>query len=169
MTTEHLYVDHPQAVAGWHQQGLVWTLLFPTLLLAASPSPDWSRYGPGRLGDVVLANSRVQDTLVLTSVPIRARVQYSGRFRPLGDDTQRFIATWADALSLPQAPAAFHREVLVLEDEIEYWLPVQDVVADAMIQELEPGQAIEIFAVYAGQSLRGHVFLVNEFVTEGKH
>jgi hypothetical protein len=38
-----------------------------------------------------------------------------------------------------------------------------------MIQELEPGQAIEIFAVYAGQCLRGHVFLVNEFVTEGKH
>jgi len=48
---------------------------------------------------------------------------------------------------------------------IEYWLPVQDVVADAMIRELEPGQAIEIFAVYAGQSLHDHVFLVNEFLT----
>ena len=71
-------------------------------------------------------------------------------------------------MSLPQAPAAFHREVLVLEGGIEYWLPVQDVVADAMIQELEPGQEIEILAVYAGQSPRGHVFLVNEFVTEGE-
>ena len=81
---------------------------------------------------------------------------------------ERFIATWAEALSLPQAPATFHREVLVLEDGIEYWLPVQDVVADAMIRELEPGQAIEIFAVYAGQSLHDHVFLVNEFMTAGK-
>jgi hypothetical protein len=86
----------------------------------------------------------------------------------MADETQRFIATWADAMSLPQAPAMFHREVLVLEDGIEYWLPVQDVVADAMIRELEPGQAIEIFAVYAGQSLHDHVFLVNEFLTAGK-
>jgi hypothetical protein len=37
-----------------------------------------------------------------------------------------------------------------------------------MIRELEPGQAIEIFAVYAGQSLHDHVFLVNEFMTAGK-
>jgi hypothetical protein len=95
-------------------------------------------------------------------------VQYSGRLRPMADETQRFIATWAEALSLPQAPATFHREVLVLEDGIEYWLPVQDVVADAMILELEPGQAIEIFAVYAGQSLHDHVFLVNEILTAGK-
>jgi hypothetical protein len=86
----------------------------------------------------------------------------------MADETQRFIATWAEAMSLPQAPATFHREVLVLEDGIEYWLPVQDVVADAMIRELEPGQAIEIFAVYAGQSLHDHVFLVNEFMTAGK-
>jgi hypothetical protein len=86
----------------------------------------------------------------------------------MADETQRFIATWAEAMSLPQAPATFHREVLVLEDGIEYWLPVQDVVADAMIRELEPGQAIEIFAVYAGQSLLDHVFLVNEFMTAGK-
>ena len=169
MTTDHLYADRPHPVAARHQRGLVWTLLLPTLLLAASPRPDWSRYGPGRLGDLVRANSGVQDTLVLTSVPIRARVEYRGRFRPLGDTTQRFLTTWADAMSLPQAPAAFHREVLVLEDGIEYWLPVQDVVGDAMIQELEPGQAIEIFAVYAGQSLHDHVFLVNEFVTEDKH
>jgi len=86
----------------------------------------------------------------------------------MADETQRFIATWAEAMSLPQAPATFHREVLVLEDGIDYWLPVQDVVADAMIRELEPGQAIEIFAVYAGQSLHDHVFLVNEFMTAGK-
>jgi hypothetical protein len=165
MTTEHLYADHPQTAAGRRQAGRVWTLLLPALLLAASPSPDWSRYRPGRLGDLVLAHPRVQKTLVLTSVPIRAAVQYSGRLRPMADETQRFIATWAEAMSLPQAPATFHREVLVLEDGIEYWLPVQDVVADAMIRELEPGQAIEIFAVYAGQSLHDHVFLVNEFLT----
>jgi hypothetical protein len=168
MTTEHLYADHPQTAAGRRQAGLVWTLLLPALLLAASPSPDWSRYRPGRLGDLVLAHPRVQKTLVLTSVPIRAAVQYSGRLRPMADETQRFIATWAEAMSLPQAPATFHREVLVLEDGIEYWLPIQDVVADAMIRELEPGQAIEIFAVYAGQSLHDHVFLVNEFMTAGK-
>lgn len=168
MTTEHLDADDPQTAAGRRQPGLIWTLLLPVLLLAASPSPDWSHYGPGRLGDLVLAHPRMQKTLVLTSVPIRAAVQYSGRLRPLADETQRFIATWAEALSLPQAPATFHREVLVLEDGIEYWLPVQDVVADAMIRELEPGQAIEIFAVYAGQSLHDHVFLVNEFMASGR-
>jgi hypothetical protein len=29
----------------------------------------------------------------------------------MADKTQRFIATWAEAMSLPQAPATFHREV----------------------------------------------------------
>ncbi len=73
MTTEHLYADHPQTAAGRRQAGLVWTLLLPVLLLAASPSPDWSRYGPGCLGDLVLAHPRVQKTLVLTSVSPRRR------------------------------------------------------------------------------------------------
>lgn len=113
MTTEHL-ANHT-AVGGHHQE-LVWALLLPALLLAASPSPDWSRYGPGRLADLVLAHLGVQASLAITSVPIRAPVQYSGRFRPVADKTQRFIAPWAEAMSLPQAPATFEREVLVLEN-----------------------------------------------------
>ena len=80
----------------------------------------------------------------------------------MADETQRVIAPWAEAMSLPQAPATFAREVLVRENcprarkRVKYWLPVQKAVADAMIRELEPGQAIEIF------------FLVNEFVAAGK-
>ena len=43
MTTEHL-ADH--TAVGRHRQELVWALLLPALLLAASPSPDWSVTGP---------------------------------------------------------------------------------------------------------------------------
>ncbi len=94
MTTEHLDAGDPQTAAGRRQLGLVWTLLLPALLLAASPSPDWSRYGPGRLGDVVLAHPRVQKTLVLTSVLDRVLSVLSGPHDPSRSSAQGGGGGW---------------------------------------------------------------------------
>ena len=42
------------------------------------------------------------------------------------------------------------REVLVREDSLELWLPVQDTVAKLMRQQLHRGDQILLYVIFAG-------------------
>lgn len=147
---------------------LALALLTIVLLAGAAETADWARYRPGRLQEAA-AGAPTPGITVVIDVPIRARVQYTGKFRPLADDSRRHILTWAESLNVPAAPPAFRQEVEVLEDSVAYWLPVQDVLIGHMKAELASGEPIEVFAVYIGRSGKRPIFLVNEFLHRGRH
>jgi len=77
------------------------------------------------------------------------------------------IAAWADTFQVPQAPPLFQREVRAVEDGIEYWMPVQEILEPAMTAELSPGDEIEVFVIHIGQMSDRQLFLINKFLYEG--
>ena len=140
-------------------------LLVAILVVGGASAASWDEYRPGRLSDFT---SRIPvNTIVLDSVRIRARLEYSGEFRPLSAGAQRHLAVWAEAMSLPAAPAAFVREVRLIEDGRQHWVPVQKVLEVPMRAELTPGDAMEAFVVFIGASAGRTRFLLNEFHADG--
>jgi hypothetical protein len=136
-------------------------LLLAILFVGRASAADWNEYRAGRLNE--FASGAPAHTIVLSSVAIRAELQYSGQFRPLSSASRQHLGVWADAMGLPNAPAAFAREVKVIEGGIEYWLPVQDVLVEPMEAELKPGDEMEAFVVFIGASAGQSRFLLNEF------
>ena len=149
-----------------YPDGTVGSALLVAILVAGGTSPaDWSEYRPGRLGEFT---ARVPaDAIVLDSVRIRVRLEYSGEFRPLSSEAGRHLSIWAGAMGVPNAPGAFAREVKVVEGGSEYWLPVQDILVEPMQAELKPGDEMEAFVVFIGASAGRPRFLLNEFRADG--
>lgn len=146
------------------ERSLSTVLLIVAILPGPARAADWSRYPVGRLGDLAAEVSNAPTAVVIVNLPVRARVTYTGEFRPLHADAHSHIATWAAAVGLPKAPPAFQQELGVLEGRDQYWLPVQDVLVAPMRSELTAGEEIEVFAVLIGSSSGHPIFLVNEFV-----
>lgn len=77
------------------------------------------------------------------------------------------MTVWADIFKVPQAPPLFQRELKVVEQGIEYWMPIQEILVPAMTAELKPEDEIEVFVILIGQVSGRYMFLVNEFLHEG--
>jgi hypothetical protein len=149
--------------------GLLALALVPTFLGGEVSAFDFSRYRPTTIRAFVKDLPAQQGTMVTTDLPIRARVQYSGEFRPLPDDSRRLIAVWTEAMNVPGITTAFRREVKITEAGTDYWVPVQEFLAPTMNDELRIGEEIELFMIYIGQINGRHLFLVNAFDHEGPH
>jgi hypothetical protein len=78
-----------------------------------------------------------------------------------------------ESIGRAEAANRFTTEMLFIEDGVEFWLPVQNVLLPHLRKELRKGESITIFAnwigiTYPGQGgKRTHVFLVNEFEKAG--
>lgn len=136
--------------------------------------PDtWVRYRPGKLSNVIRAHSNPVEShdngVDLGSDPVRARTVYTGRSRPTSATKQRFITFYMESLGKPEFAKKFGTEMLFVEDGIEFWLPVQDVLLPYFRKELNEGESVTLFANWIGitypaqDGSRLHVFLVNEF------
>jgi len=133
----------------------------------------WARYRPGKLSSIIKAHTNPSDDLDggvdLGSDPVRARVTYTGISRPTLATKQRFIAFYMESLGTPDFAKKFETEMLFIEDDVEFWLPVQDVLLSYLRKELHKGEGLTLFANWIGITYperggnRIHVFLVNEF------
>lgn len=148
---------------------LVGLALLLTFLAGEVSGFDFTRYRPTTIRAVVNDLPAQQGTVVTTDLPIRSRAKYSGEFRPLPDESRRLIAAWAEAMNVPGLTTAFRREVKITEAGTDYWVPVQEVLAPTMNDELRIGEEIELFMIYIGQINGRHLFLVNAFDHEGPH
>jgi hypothetical protein len=137
--------------------------------LGAAEAFDPARYQPGRLSDVASVVPAAGASLTLPDFPILARVQYLGELRPLPEDSQRHIEAWAEAMGIPEALAAFRREVKVSESGTEYWLPVQEALVQKMTSELRVRETIEVFVIHIGHTSGRPIFLVNAFDHQAGH
>jgi hypothetical protein len=137
----------------------------------------WARYKPGKLSSIIKAHTNPSDTLDkgidLGSDPVRARVTYTGLFRPTSAKKQRFIAFYMDSIRTPEFAKKFMTELLFIEEGVEFWLPVQDVLLPHFRKELRKGDVVILLANWIGityperNGSRLHVFLVNEFEKPG--
>jgi hypothetical protein len=146
------------------------SLWFLTLGAHSAAAFDPSRYSPRLLGDVVRQYPVQRGGLSLSpDIPIRSSVVYSGEFRGLLGDSRRLIRAWSESMSAAGITDEFKREVKVREEGVDYWLPVQEVLAPIMLRELRPGEEIQLFVIYVGQVGGRYLFLVNAFDHKDAH
>lgn len=154
-------------------------LLFTSHVLGQQQTGEdtWARYKPDKLSSIVKAHTNSADTLDkgldLGSDPVLAYVTYTGLSRPTPAKKQRFIAFYMDSYGTPEFTKKFMTELLFIEDGVEFWLPVQDVLLPYFGKELHKGERVNLFANWIGitypesDGSRLHVFLVNEFERPG--
>lgn len=150
-------------------------LLFTTHTFGQQQAGEdtWARYKPGKLSSIIKAHTNPADTVDkgvdLGSDPVRAQVIYTGLSRPTSAKTHRFIAFYMDSVRTPEFAKKFMTELLFIEDGVEFWLPVQDVLLPHFRKELNKGEVVTLLANWIGityperDGSRLHVFLVNEF------
>lgn len=152
-----------------------WTVV-PSVVRSQS---TWERYQPGTLGSIVTDHNAGIGTACDTVRPCMmisakdfataAHVTFLGAWRPLAPEAIEHITTWAKTLGIDTTVAAsFGQELLVREDTLEYWLPIQRVLVDDFRDEVPTGHGVTLYAIFTGGYLeRGDpqvwVFLINEF------
>ena len=151
----------------WHVV-LCSILWFLTLGSRSAAAFDPSRYSPSLLGDVVRQYPVLRGLSLSSDIPIRSSVVYSGEFRGLLGDSRRLIRAWSESMSAGITDE-FKREVKVREEGVDYWLPVQEVLAPIMLRELRSGEEIQLFVIYVGHVDGRHLFLINAFDHKDAH
>ena len=162
------------------------TLIPMAQVSAASPAPtatpkpkfDWDRYKPNTIATLIkkLEPTVLSDPgLWLTKGEVAARivVSYTGKLRNLSTGNKNLIS-WVKGSLTPKTRFfdAFTQEMLVVENGVEYWLPVQKQLISHFKKEVKPGSEVMIFISYFGanHSPTDHhvdwLFTINEFWTK---
>jgi hypothetical protein len=156
------------------------------LLLGGSPrildaQSNWARYTPGTIGAVIQQHDSTIRADHISNKPgviisgddfaRLARVIYKGDSRPLDSKRLEVLREWGMTFLRDTAVVQdFHREYLFQEGKRRIWLPVQDSVASYFTRELQPGQVVSLYVIWAGAYYAGKditwTFLVNEFKAE---
>ncbi len=162
------------------RKSLVLALALGTVVPSSARSQSsWDRYKPGTLRTIVAEHDTEVGTACDTVRPctmISAKdfatathVTFLGEWQPLSPETIKHITTWAKTFRIDTAVAAsFAQELLVREDSLEYWLPMQRVLVDAFKSEVPTGHGATLLAIFTGGYVERNepprwVFLVNEF------
>jgi hypothetical protein len=144
----------------------------------AHAQTNWDRYTPGTISSIMQQHdSSIRadyvakyPRLVISgdAFPTRARVTYRGDSRPLDPKRLEILRRWGlTFLRDTSIVLDFHREYLFQEGKRLLWLPVQDSVAGYFPRELQAGQPLNLYVIWAGAYYAGGAiiwtFLVNEF------
>ncbi len=138
----------------------------------AQDEDPWAKYTPAKLGEVIKAfppSMQNEGGVDIGSRPLKTRVIYSGKSRPIPADKKSLIKFWMQSNKYSEEIfKMFDEEFLFVEDSTEYWLPVQNVLIPHFKEEMRAGENVDLFAVWIGITFaepgkRQHVFLVNEF------
>jgi hypothetical protein len=144
----------------------------------AQGQTNWGRYTPGTIAAIIqLHDSSIRADYSLerphlvvsgADFPTVVQASYRGDSRPLDPRRLRVLRQWGLAfLRDTSVVQDFHREYLFQEGKRLLWLPVQDNVASYFARELQPGQLVSLYVIWAGAYYEGEdviwTFLVNEF------
>jgi len=144
----------------------------------STPTSTWARYKPGTLAGLVEDLEETTDfedmSGYLNLDDDRAslvEVVYTGQSRELELEKSilivSFLASVAPQLSEEELFKVFTREYLFLEDGVEYWLPVQDILVPYMQREVAVNGKVVLFVTWLGayqyEDRVDWIFLVNEF------
>src|SRR5262249_46453227 len=114
-------------------------------------------------------------TAVLTrdSFPSRVKVTYRGQSRSISPKRKEIISNWL-TVTYPDRRDEYLKlwdtEFLFTETLIEYWLPVQSSLIQALQEELKKGDEVTLYVAWVGARKESGkvdwVFFVNEFEKE---
>jgi hypothetical protein len=97
------------------------------------------------------------------------RVKYTGKSRPVAEIKREYLKKWAQTFTRngDEYPALYEKDMLFIEDGVEYWLPVQKNLIPHFSKELKEGEDVNIYIVRAGglcsKKVCDWLFLVEEF------
>lgn len=151
---------------------------------ATAEASTWDRYTPNTLANIIETNVDLmapeQYPALYVEVspdyqfPSRIPVIYTGEFRDIDPIKQFIIESWGAAIS-PEVgeniKGVFLQEVLVVESDTEYWIPVQELLVPFIENELNPGDDMMIYVLWVGANIADAetppipVFILNEFQT----
>jgi molybdopterin converting factor small subunit len=140
----------------------------------------WQEYRTRTFAEVVKRNTdelagrdaayRDKATVIFSADPLHSqvRVAYTGTTRKVTGARRTHVDEWAATFGLkPEVAALYESEMLVVECSAEHWVPVQKQVMAHFEKELKKGDAVTLYAMFAGgRKIDGAwnwVFLVNEF------
>ncbi|MDA0245172.1 MAG: hypothetical protein OT477_17285 [Chloroflexi bacterium] len=154
----------------------------PRIPSSTNESDPWSRYEARTLTELdTLTSSAIdsgsqQNALYLEmspdyQYPSRVRVIFTGDFRATSglrlEGIKIWLATFAPQLTAEEAALIFGQEVRIIEENQEYWLPVQNVLVPLMEQELAVGDEFEVLITWMGATITNNqierIYLVNAF------
>ena len=96
----------------------------------------------------------------------RSNVVFTGQIRPLGDQVLNLVKHWVVAMKHPhEYEKLFQSEVEVVQGEQHYWMPIQEQLVGAFLQEVAPRDHVTVYVLLVGGVDRTPVFAVSELET----
>jgi len=161
---------------------LQFALFFGMMLsgsLAYGQGFPWDDFKPRTLKEIVAMESDVEsrrdkdkkNAVVLHAdiLPSRVRVTYTGSTRLISQTKKDFLLQWAQMYAAnPEEYAKLYEvDMLVTEDGVEYWLPVQKRGLPHFEKELKKGEAVDLYLIRVGgirtESKWDWLLLIEEF------
>ncbi len=155
---------------------LAFTLLVFTNLAAYSQGFPWELYKPRTFTEIIKLNADVEErkyeqkqiALNADSLPSQVRVAYTGQSRPISSVRKELIKMWVGTFGVkPDISGLLETELLFIECNNEYWLPVQKQVIPHLERKLKAGEMVSIFIIRVGGEKSSDrwdwLFIVNEF------
>ena len=140
-------------------------------------SNTWDRYKPSKLNIISnrekksaadLNNNKIANVYSADDFASRVRVIYTGRSREIVPYKKEFISNWLKSRQEDMKYAdLFKKEMLFVEDGIDFWIPVQEQVIPYFEKEIKRKEQIILFTIYLGMTKNEKnfdpIFVVNDF------
>jgi hypothetical protein len=141
-----------------------------------STMKGYERYRPRTLMEIIREHSHPkllqgnQGSMILTgdTFPSKVRVIYTGQTRSISPAKKQHLDMLVTSFKVdPKLIARYGTEMLFMEGEDEYWLPVQVSLISFFEKELKKGEELTLYAEWVGAKKIGDtwdwVFIVQEF------
>jgi hypothetical protein len=138
-------------------------------LCSASAQFDFARYKPLTLDSLMkrhkdLLGKKGGGTLSRTNYLYRIAVQYGDSIKPTDPEVERLIEKWfTTSLRQKYPDSLFASEMLFYENDVPYWIPVQQHLVNFFTEEVTPGDRVEIYVTLLGATKKKLVLTLNEF------
>jgi hypothetical protein len=144
-------------------------VLFLILASHLACASGWDDYKANTIAKMIDYYSRVEaykssDYFYTPGMPFKTTVKYLGKTRIIKQDRSAYIKklffSWG--MTAEQAKT-FDSEILIEENGIKYWLPIQNVLIPHLNKEIKINDNVNLFIVLGGAIKKDWVFLINEF------
>jgi hypothetical protein len=151
-------------------------LLVPALLSfaahAAAAEFPWTDYKPFTIAKAIADLSAIPPATEYFdggNLKYVVRVVFTGTKRQLSPDVKSFLTRWGVAFSHNDVVPLFKQEILVREQDKDYWLPIQESLVQPLVNAPPRAQALDLCVLVAGKTKGGQfVLLICEFNTDVK-
>jgi hypothetical protein len=111
-----------------------------------------------------LLGKKGADRLSQRNYLYRIAVQYGDSVKPIAPAVERLIKKWfAASLRQKYPDSLFSSEMLFFENNVPYWIPVQQHLIDFFTEEVARGDRVEIYVALLGATKKKLVLTLNEF------